>query len=578
MKHVFPASILATLLAALSPEAVRAQRPVSIGEGTPSWEEVIARYRHLAEGSRSARLQEIGRDDGGQPIHLFVISDGGPFSPDSVRARGRNVLFILNGIHPGEPDGIDASLLLAQELLENDRLMGLTATTTVCIVPIYNVGGALQRDTIFRVEQNGPAVLGQRSTLRNLDLNRDLVKADARNTQALVQALHRWDPDVFIDTHVSDGADHRYVMELLTTRREKLDAGVARFMDGVLLPGLYAWMERKDVPMCPYFELRGSEPSDGLVAFFDGPRYTTGFTALFNTVGIMAESHMLKSYADRVNATYQLLLGALSVLDGHGAELRRARADAARATAAATGFPLAWRLDTARVQRLAWKGYAVVREPSRVSGLPRLRYDRTRPVDATVPWYDAYAPGPVRTKPAAYLLPQAWREVAQRLAMAGVALERIARDTLLRAEVHRIDDLRMACEPYEGRHLHRDIRLRTNAEVVQARAGDLLVAMGTRHDRFVMEVLEPDAPDSYFAWGFFDAILQQKEWFTDYIFEDVAAALLERDAMLRADLEARRAADAEFAADATAQLVFVLRRSPYLEPSYRRYPVVRVVR
>ncbi|NUQ15021.1 MAG: hypothetical protein HUU33_06835, partial [Flavobacteriales bacterium] len=210
--------------------------------------------------------------------------------------------------------------------------------------------------------------------------------------------------------------------------------------------------------------------------------------------------------------------------------------------------------------------------------LPRVRYDRGRPVDSSVPWYDTYVPGPVRAKPAAYLLPQAWREVGHRLAMVGVPFTRLAHDTVLRAEVYRITDLRTVPEPYEGHYLHRDIRFTTGIEAVQARAGDLLIPMGTPYDRFLLEVLEPDAPDSYFAWGFFDAILQQKEWFTDYVFEDVAADLLAKDPALRAALEARRAADPAFAADAWAQLAFVFRRSPYMEPAHRRYPVLRLLR
>ncbi len=558
--------------------AAPAQAWTFLGDSTPTWEQVIDRYRALAEGRSSARLLEIGRDDGGQPLHLFVVSDGGPFTPDSIRARGRNVLFILNGIHPGEPDGIDASLMLAQALLDSDQLMGLTAHTAVCIVPIYNVSGALRRDTLSRVDQNGPTVFGQRANARNLDLNRDLVKADARNTQALVQALQRWDPDVFLDTHVSDGADHRYTMELLTTRREKLDPAVARFMDQVLVPGLQRWMEGRGIAMCPYFETVAQVPDSGLTAFFDGPRYTSGHAALFNTLGLLAESHMLKPYADRVNATFQLMLAVLAVLDEHGADLRRARAEAARNTAAAAGFPLHWHLDSTRVERLPWKGYAAVWETSAVSGLPRLRYDHSRPVDTTLPWYDTYVPGPVRTKPAAYLLPQAWREVGQRLAMVGVPFERVPSDTTLHAEVYRIADLRTMREPYEGRYLHRDILLSTSTEAVPVRAGDLLIPMGTRYDRFLMAVLEPDAPDSYFAWGFFDAVLQQKEWFSDYVFEDVAEDLLKRDPALRAALEQRRALDPAFAADAWAQLAFVYQRSPYMEPAYRRYPVLRVLR
>ncbi|MBK8338848.1 MAG: hypothetical protein IPK99_01995 [Flavobacteriales bacterium] len=557
--------------------AAAAQAWTFQGDTTPTWEQVIARYRTLDERHRGAKLFEIGKDDGGSPIHLFVISDGGVFGPDSLKARGKRVLFINNGIHPGEPDGIDASLLLAQALLESDQLMGLTVNTVVCIVPIYNVSGALVRDTTFRVDQNGPRAHGQRANARNLDLNRDLVKVDARNTQALVQVLRRWDPDIFIDTHVSNGADHQYVMELLTTHPAKLDPEVAAYMEGTLVPGLYKWMDRKKIPMCPYFETREDIPDSGLVAFFDTPRYTTGYTALFNTIGLMAESHMLKPYAHRVNATFQLLLGTLAVLDEHGQELSAARERAKTRTTQLKELPLRWTLDTTKVEQLPFKGYRAEQRPSAVTGLSRLYYDRTRPVDLEVPWMDTYTPNTVRTKPKAYLIPQAWREVSQRLALNGITFQRVERDTLLEVEVYRIGTMNTVREPFEGHYLHRAVTVQAERTTVTARAGDLLVPMGRATDRFVMQVLEPEAPDSYFAWGFFDSVLQQKEWFSDYVFEDVAAELLAKDPALKAALEARRAADPEFAQDAWAQLAFVFERSPYMERAYRRYPVCRVI-
>ncbi|MBK7268774.1 MAG: hypothetical protein IPI07_04460 [Flavobacteriales bacterium] len=547
------------------------------GDTTPTWEQVIARYRDLDERHRGAKLFEIGKDDGGSPIHLFVISDGGVFGPDSLKARGKRVLFINNGIHPGEPDGIDASLLLAQALLESDQLMGLTVNTVVCIVPVYNVSGALVRDTTFRVDQNGPRVHGQRANARNLDLNRDLVKVDSRNTQTLLQVLRRWDPDIFIDTHVSNGADHQYVMELLTTHPAKLDPEVAAYLDGTLVPGLYKWMDRKKIAMCPYFETVDRTPEQGLVAFFDTPRYTTGYTALFNTIGLMAESHMLKPYADRVNATFQLMLGTLVVMDEHGQELKEIRDRAKTRTTQLKELPLRWTLDTTKVERLPFKGYRAEQRPSAVTGLSRLYYDRTRPVDLEVPWMDSYTPGTTRTKPKAYLIPQAWREVSQRLALNGITFQRVERDTVLEVEVYRIGAMNTVREPFEGHYLHRDVAVHAERMTITARAGDLLVPMDRATDRFVMAVLEPEAPDSYFAWGFFDSVLQQKEWFSDYVFEDVATHLLAKDPALKAELEAKRAADPEFAKDALAQLAFVFERSPYMEPGYRRYPVCRVV-
>ena len=184
---------------------------------------VIARDWRRGPG---ASLRVIGHDDDGSPIHLFVLDDGSGASPDSIRAAGKNILWITNGIHPGEPDGIDASLLLAQALLDSDQYMGLLSHTAVCIVPVYNVSGAKVRNSTSRVNQMGPVEYGFRGNARNLNLNRDFIKADARNTRTLVSALNTWDPDVYFETHVSNGADHRYVMELLVTHPDKLDTNL----------------------------------------------------------------------------------------------------------------------------------------------------------------------------------------------------------------------------------------------------------------------------------------------------------------------------------------------------------------
>lgn len=547
------------------------------GDSTATWEQAIARYEELDRRHAGAELFTIGEDDDGSPIHLFVIADGSYPDPDSLRAAGKNILWITNGIHPGEPDGIDASLLLAQALLESDQLMGLAARTAVCIVPVYNVSGARTRRYPSRPDQNGPLAHGIRANARNLDLNREFVKMDASNTRAMVAALDRWDPDVYFETHVSDGADHRYVMELLSTQDDKLDPDLAAFVNGTLVPELYSWMERKGVPMCPYFETLNDVPDSGLVEFNDGPRYSTGYNALFDRIGILAESHMLKPYADRVNATFQLMLASLAAMDRHATELARVRREAKARTAAAVSFGTNWRLDRSRVDRLAFKGYAFSYVPSAVSGLPRLRYDRTRPRDLVVPWYGTYRPSLTIAKPKGYIVPRAWKEVIDRLQANGVQGITLGNDTALQAEVYRISDMRTSPSAYEGHYLHHEVQVTAGLEQVQVRAGDVFVPMGTENDRFVIEVLEPACSDSYFAWGFFDEVMQQKEGFNAYVFEDIAAALLENDAALRSALDRERARDPEFAADAWAQLHFIFQRSPWAEHAYRRYPVVRVV-
>lgn len=547
------------------------------GDTSATWEQAIARYQELDRSHSAAKLYEIGEDDDGSPIHVFVISDGSGFTPDSIRAAGKNILWITNGIHPGEPDGVDASLMLAQALLDSDQLMSLTVHTAVCIVPMYNVSGAIRRGSFSRANLNGPIGYGFRGNTRNLDLNRDFIKIDSRNMRTMAEALDIMDPDVYFETHVSDGADHQYVMELLTTQKDKLDGGLSAFMTNTMIPRLYEWMGAKNMLMCPYFETENETPEEGLVAFYDSPRYSTGYNALFDRVGILAESHMLKPYADRVNATFQLMLATLAAMNEHADELRKVRAAAKRNTASMNELGMNWVLDTSRVERLPWKGWTADHKPSEVSGLPRLYYDHTRPTETTVPWKEHYRPSIIKRKPLGYILPQSLSGIAWRLERQGVKMEQLPDDRMFTVEVDSIAEFGTGQQPYEGHYLHRDIRSVPSRGKLLAHKGDYLIRTGQATDRFLMETLEPEGEDSYFAWGFFDSVLQQKEWFSDYVFEDIAAELLRKDPALKAALEAKRDADPAFAKDAWAQLYFVYQRSPYFEPSYRKYPVLRVL-
>ncbi len=547
------------------------------GDSTPSWEQVIERYAEFDRTRHGTTLVEIGKDDDGSPIHLFVLSDGSGSTPDSIRAAGKNILWITNGIHPGEPDGIDASLLLVQALLDSDQYMGLLANNAVCIVPVYNVSGARQRNSTSRVNQLGPAEYGFRGNARNLDLNRDFIKADSRNTRSLIQALNTWDPDVYFETHVSNGADHQYVMELLVTHPDKLDSNLRQFMQHRLMPRQQEWMQQRGHLVCPYFETVRSIPEEGLMGFMDAPRYSTGYNALRQRIGVLSESHMLKPYADRVNATFQLILSTLAAMNEHPAELKTARAKAKASACEQLRHFSNWSIDTTADGTLPWRGFEADTARSAVSGLPRWRYHRDRPSTVEVPWFNKGAAGLQLERPVAYLIPQAWHEVIDRLRLDAVHLEILKTERTFVGEVQHIVSYPDAKQPYEGHYLHRDVETSYSVDTVMGRVGDVLVPMGHPTDALVMEILEPRCADSYFAWGFFDAILQQKEWFSDYVFEDLAADLLKKDPALNAALQAERDRDPVFAKDAWAQLYFVYQRSPWFEQGYKRYPVLRVI-
>jgi hypothetical protein len=546
------------------------------GTTTPTWAEAIGEFRELADTRTGATLSVLGADDNGQPIHLFILHDGTAPHPDSLRASGKHILWITNGIHAGEPDGVDASLLLARALLDSDQYMGLLANTAVCIVPVYNVSGAQQRNSHTRANQNGPEEYGFRANARNLDLNRDFIKADSRNTRDLLKALDHWDPDIYFETHVSNGADHQYVMELLTTHPDRLGPSLRTYLTETLKPGLYEWMDRRGQLMCPYFETVKDFPEQGLEGFLDGSRYSSGHAGLRNRIGILSETHMLKPFADRVNATFQLMLATLAVMDREGEALAMARSKAERSVVQATSFGFNFRLDTTQVEQLPWKGYRAGYKTSLVSGQTRLYYDRDQPTDTVVPWMDRFKPSFAIDKPKAYLIPQAWHEVIARLKLDAVPMEVVKERKAMEVELQRIVDYKTVSSPYEGRYLHYSIETEVEQGKVEAQPGDVVVPMGHATDRLVMEILEPRASDSFFAWGFFDSVLQQKEYFSSYVFEDIAAELLKKDAALRKAFEERKANDPDFAKDARAQLYWVYQRSPHYEPGHRLYPVGRL--
>lgn len=547
------------------------------GDTSATWQQTIARYASMVSLYEGAKLTVISKDDDGHPIHLFILSDGSGFTPDSIRAAGKNILWITNAIHPGEPDGIDASLMLAQALLDSDQLTGLLVHTAVCIVPVYNVSGALNRGRYSRVDQNGPLEYGFRGNAKNMDLNRDFMKMDSENARSLEAALTAWDPDIYFEPHVSDGADHQYTMALLATQKDKLSPPLSEFMTKVLQPGQYDRMNSKGLLMCPYFETTGKVPEEGLRGFYDSPRYSSGYNALFDRISIISESHMLKPFADRVNATFQLLLGTLAVMDQHPDELKKARIAAKERTRTAAGFGLNWRLDTSAVSSIPWKGYAARMDTSLVTGLPRIRYDHNEPTDTVVPWRDTYRPSFTMAKPKAYLVPQQWKAVIDRLKVNGVEMNILPNDSLLQVEQDSIGEFTTVPMVYEGHYLHRDINTTRRRTEMTAHAGDLLVPMGRTTDRYVMEALECRAEDGFFAWNFFDGVLQQKEWYDSYVFEDMAARLLTHAVDLKRAFEAKRAADPDFAKDAGAQLTWIYQRSPWMEPTWRKYPVLRVV-
>ncbi len=532
-------------------------------------------YNELSSAFQYIQMNPIGSTDSGEPLHEVIISTDQDFSPESNRAKGKTFLMINNAIHPGEPCGVDATMMLVRDYLTNEALKEELSNIVLVIIPFYNIGGGLNRNKYSRANQNGPEAYGFRGNAKNLDLNRDFVKCDTKNAQTFNQLFQKWMPDVLIDNHTSNGADYQYTITVVTTQHNKLEQPLADFLNDRVLKSMYRGMKASGWELTPYVYSRNT-PDDGIYGFLDLPRFSSGYAALFNTISFMPETHMFKPFEDRVKSTYAFMENMIAFLKDHGKALQEARAKAIEVTKNKETYDLNWELDPTRKDMITFKGYEAKYKPSEVSGKDRLYYDRNAPFEKEIPFYNYYKANLTVEAPMAYIIPQAYTEVIDRLKWNGVAMKRLKEDQVLEVEMYRIKDYKDR-SAYEGHYLHYSVEVEKETQKWKYYEGDYVIFVNQSANNYIISALEPQAPDSYFAWNFFDGILGQKEYFSSYVFEDKAAKILKENPEIRKALEARKKEDPKFAESARAQLNFVYERSEHYEPTHRLYPVGRVV-
>jgi hypothetical protein len=540
---------------------------------TATYNQIIAYYQELARQYPQMKLFNIGTTDVGKPLTLIVLSRDRVFSPSLIKKQNKRVLLINNGIHPGEPEGIDASMMLTRDLLKKNAL---PKNVVICLIAVYNIDGCLNRG-LSRINQNGPRAYGFRGNYRNLDLNRDFIKCDSRNALAFEQILNTWRPEVFLDNHTSDGADYQYVITLIETQKDKQNPILADYTSKTLSPELYKRMKASGYEMTPYVESEDASPDSGIVSFLETPRFATGYTAQHNIISYITETHMLKSFDKRVYATYDFMQALIDIYERDAKLIGDLKHRADEQVAQQQTFALNWELDREHYDTLVFKGYAAAHKTSEVSGLPRLYYDRSKPYTKTIRYFDNYKTSVTVDKPLAYVIPQAWGKVIDLFKLNNVVMRRLTHDTTLNLQMYYIGDYKTPQRPYEGHYLHSNVKLNPVEMPVKFYEGDYVVYTDQPLNRYIVETLEPQGVDSFFAWNFFDSVLGEKEYFSDYVFEDVAASLLKNDPDLKKKLDDAKAADPKLAGSAAAQLNFVYRNSPYFEKTYLRYPIGRLL-
>ncbi len=544
---------------------------------TETYEEVLAFLTRLEQLSPYLRVSFIGPSEQGRRIPVVVASKEKLFDPAERFKSPKPVVLVLNSIHAGEVDGTDATLLLLRDIALTNRL-GLLDGVTLVTVVVYNVDGHARVSPYNRPNQNGPEEMGYRANARGLDLNRDFVKADAPETRALLALADAWKPDLFVDDHVTDGADFQATLTVSYANEPVTPAPLRDWLKAVVPRALSDVEGEGFATNNAYVDLRDPlDPMKGFDSSVFSPRFSTGYFPLRNVPSILVETHALKSFGDRVRSNAVFLRALLERTGRSAKDLLAAREKARSATRTApVGSPVvvAAEGDPARPEIVDFPTYAWTEDVSEVTGRPVLRWDRTRKNTIRVLSLEHARPTVTVLRPAAYLVPAGFGNVEERLKAHRIRYEVLPAARTLAVGTSRASSVAFAKAPYQGR-VRVEAKISHAVETRAFPAGSLYVPLDTELANVAIALLEPESPDSLFAWGELSSCLEEKEYMGTRVLEGLAREMLAKDPALKAEWE-EKLKDPKFAADARARHRFFYRRTPYFDESVGLVPVFRL--
>ena len=522
---------------------------------------------------------EFGRTPEGRPMKALVVTRSGAFTPQAARKRGLPVVLVQGGIHAGEIDGKDAGFLALREILENKAAPGALDKQVLIFVPVFNVDGHERFQKWNRPNQRGPVEMGWRTTAQNFNLNRDYAKADTPEMQAMLTMVGAWDPLVYVDLHVTNGAKFEHD---LSVQVEPVNSGDAQLRQ--------AGLELKDavladitkqgsIPHGFYMSFDDTDnPASGFTDGVSDPRFSTGYFQLRNRIAMLVETHAWKDYPTRVRITRNTVVSTLAQVGAHGAGWMKTalEADARASKLAGAVVPLKYKA-TDKARMIDFRGYEYARTASEVSGQLMTRYDETRPQIWRVPVRDEIVPDVlVRAPLGGYVVPAAHAAtVARKLKLHGIAFSTLdAATDKAEVETYRAQKVTLTPGSVES-HQRTALLGEWKAEPRAIGKGSLYVPVGQPKARLVMALLEPQGPDSMLAWGEFNNAFERKEYMEDYVAEEVAREMLKADPALAARFKARLDADPAFAKSGAARLEFFARLHSSWDDRYNLYPVMR---
>nr|MBP9583345.1 M14 family metallopeptidase [Ignavibacterium sp.] len=502
---------------------------------SPDYENTLKYFQKFTDSTPFVKIKPIGLTPQGRELKVIIVSKDKAFTPEQAKKTGKAILLIQNGIHPGEVEGKDACMLLLREILITKEKEHFLNNTILLIIPILNVDGHERISPFNRPNQSGPKKMGWRTNALNLNLNRDYLKAASTEIKSFLKLFNDWLPDFMIDNHTTNGADYQYHVTYGIETHQNIDRGLIGLIEKKYLPHLLQKVEDDGFIIGPYMEFKSGTIESGIVDLPAPPRLSHGYCATQNRICLLVETHSLKPFANRVFSTKSMMEQTISFVNDNHKEIVTLNGMADKQTIKNylvdnKKFPLVL-TGNGKFDKFLFKGFEWYDEYSEITGSTVRKYTNN-PMEIEIPIFNKANSLKKITVPAAYLIPPQFSQVIEIINTHQIKVNLVKAKRILKVQRYKFEKVQFASRPYEGRQLPSFTCSAFN-ETAEIEAGSLIVYTNQRALRVIVNLLEPEAPDSFVNWGFFNAFFERKEYAEAYVMEPYAKQMIKDDSLLR---------------------------------------------
>lgn len=538
---------------------------------TPNYDQTFKYLNKLVNSDPRLQKISLGKSPQGRDIWMVIATKEGVRDHKAFAKLDKPTLLVQAGIHSGEIDGKDAGLMLLRDIIHGNK-GELINQVNLLFVPILSVDAHERRSPFNRVNQRGPVNMGWRTNASNLNLNRDYSKLDTLELRHMIKAINQWQPDLYFDVHVTDGEDYQY------------DITYGFNLDYAESPNIGRWLKRQFKPVINSalatnghkggpltFGVDSMDFSKGIVGWSPSPRFSNGYGDVRQLPTVLLENHSLKPYKQRVLGTYVFLESTLKLLAEHGKDLQMATVrDQKRRP---QQMVIAWQTNNETPRLVNYEGIDYVKSRDELTGLDYISWTGKAKTYKNLPVYQMNKPKKKVNVPKSYWLPPQYQDVISRLETHGIIIQRHSQEQQVKAVQLKAKDYQLKSESFEGRQM-------VSAEFVEIKnsftmpANSVQVSTDQDLGRLAVALLDPRAPDSFFAWGFFNQMFQRTEYIESYALVPLAKKLFRANPVLKNDFELLKQNDQKFAEDQKAQMQWIYQKSKFYDKEYLMYPVL----